>query len=44
MSNFRIQRKLTENSSIKLKPTLSNPQRIRSLETKQSFSRSPKKL
>lgn len=44
MSQFRIQRKLTEGSSIRLKPTLSNPQRIRSLESKQSLSRSPKKI
>ncbi len=44
MSHFRIQRKLTEGSSIKLKPNLSNPHRIRSLESKQSLSRSPKKI
>jgi hypothetical protein len=44
MSHFRIQRKLTEGSSIKLKPNLSNPHRIRSLESKHSVSRSPKKL
>jgi len=31
MSHFRIQRKLTEGSSIKLKPSLSNPYRIKSL-------------
>lgn len=44
MSHFRIQRKLTEGSSIKLKPNLSNPHRIRSLESKHSISRSPKKI
>ena len=44
MSHFRIQRKLTEGSSIKLRPNLSNPHRIRSLESKHSVSRSPKKL
>lgn len=44
MSHFRIQRKLTEGSSIRLKPNLSNPHRMRSLESKHSVSRSPKKL
>jgi hypothetical protein len=44
MSQFRIQRKLTEGSNIKLRPNLSNPHRIRSLESKHSPTRSPKKL